>query len=81
LLEISSFLIHFELGFFLLLVILVLVFDSEELLESSILSIKEEVEYICVVYQTVSNFGNPCHKHLEKLLKDLVSRGLVNGIL
>ncbi len=34
------------------------VFDGEELLEDSIKSIREKVDYILVVFQTVSNFGN-----------------------
>ena len=31
-------------------------FDGEELLESSIKSIRKNVDYISVVYQTISNF-------------------------
>ena len=34
------------------------VFDGEELLESSIKSIRDNVDHISVVYQTISNFGN-----------------------
>jgi hypothetical protein len=56
-------------------------FDCEELLETSILSIKPNVDYICVVYQTISNFGNPCNPHLEEFLFDLKERGLVNDLL
>lgn len=48
-------------------------FDGQELLEPSIRAIKSEVDYVCVVYQTVSNFGNPAHPHLEKLLKVLLA--------
>lgn len=43
-------------------------FDGEELLESSIKSIRDNVDYISVVYQTVSNFGNPCSEDLVTLL-------------
>jgi hypothetical protein len=56
------------------------VFDGEELLESSINSIRENVDYVSVVYQTISNFGNPCDEGLVPLLKRLVSDGLVDEI-
>jgi hypothetical protein len=56
------------------------VFDGEELLESSINSIRDNVDYISVVYQTISNFGNPCDKNLVPLLEDLKSRGLVDEL-
>jgi len=50
-------------------------FDGEELLESSIKSIRKNVDYISVVYQTVSNFGNPCDEGLVPLLEELKSKG------
>ena len=56
------------------------VFDSEELLLHSISSIKPNVSYIAIVYQTVSNFGNPAHPMLEARLKHLVKLGLVNEL-
>ncbi|MDP2434243.1 MAG: zinc finger MYND domain-containing protein [archaeon] len=56
-------------------------FDGEELLESSIRVIRHCVEHVVVVYQTVSNFGNPCRKGLERLLQVLVDRGIVNEIV
>ncbi len=56
-------------------------FDAEELLEASILSIRENVEFICVVYQTVSNWGNTCSPHLPELLEDLRSRGLIDQLV
>ena len=34
------------------------VFDCEELLEQSIRSVRSVAQHVCVVYQTVSNFGN-----------------------
>ncbi len=55
-------------------------FDGEELLEPSIKSIRDNVDYISVVYQTVSNFGNPCDEGLVPLLEGLVSEGLVDEI-
>jgi hypothetical protein len=57
------------------------VFDGEELLEHSIRSIRGQVCYVCVVYQTVSNFGNPCHAGLEKKLRGLQDAGLVNELI
>lgn len=56
------------------------VFDGEELLESSINSIRNNVDYISVVYQTISNFGNPCDDGLVPLLEDLKNRGLVDEL-
>eukprot|EP01120_Amphizonella_sp_Union-15-10_P002576 TRINITY_DN12891_c0_g1_i1.p1 TRINITY_DN12891_c0_g1~~TRINITY_DN12891_c0_g1_i1.p1 ORF type:complete len:337 (-),score=56.28 TRINITY_DN12891_c0_g1_i1:4-1014(-) len=56
-------------------------FDCEELLETSILSIRPSVDYIVVVYQLISNFGNPCNPHLEEFLLDLVQKGLVEELV
>jgi hypothetical protein len=56
-------------------------FDSEELLEASILSIRNDVDYIVVVYQTISNFGNKASPHLEELLFDLKNRGLIDELV
>ena len=56
------------------------VFDGEELLEGSIKSIRDCVDYISVVYQTESNFGNPCSEGLESLLENLVNIGLVDKV-
>lgn len=56
------------------------IFDGEELLEGSIKSIRDSVDYISVVYQTESNFGNPCSEELLPLLNKLVSDGLVDEI-
>jgi hypothetical protein len=56
------------------------VFDGEELLKDSIRSIKPNVDYVAVVYQTVSNFGNPCHPKLEARLQHLVDIGLVDEL-
>eukprot|EP01121_Diplochlamys_sp_Union-15-3_P000135 TRINITY_DN10122_c0_g1_i1.p1 TRINITY_DN10122_c0_g1~~TRINITY_DN10122_c0_g1_i1.p1 ORF type:complete len:326 (+),score=18.81 TRINITY_DN10122_c0_g1_i1:63-1040(+) len=52
-----------------------------KLLETSILSIKDNVDYIVVVYQTISNFGHPASPHLEEFLNYLVHRGLVNELV
>ncbi len=57
------------------------VFDGEELLEASIAAIREEVDYISVVYQIVSNFGRPANKSLVPLLSDLKEKKLVDKIV
>ena len=59
----------------------VTVFDGQELLESSIEAIRSCVSYVCVVFQTVSNFGNDSHPRLKLLLDDLKTRGVVDELL
>jgi hypothetical protein len=56
------------------------VFDGEELLEGSIRCIRSEVDYISVVYQTVSNFGNHCSAELVPLLTKLKDEGLIDEL-
>lgn len=55
-------------------------FDGEELLEASIRSIRDSVDYISVVYQTVSNYGRAANKSLEPLLERLMKEGLIDEI-
>lgn len=47
------------------------VFDSEELLQNSIDCIRDFVEYVVVVYQEISNFGNYHRKDLYQFLKTI----------
>lgn len=54
--------------------------DSIELLRDSILSIKSSVDYISVIYQTVSNVGNNAVIDIEPTLNSLIEEGLVNKI-
>lgn len=56
------------------------IFDGEELLEGSIKQIRDQVDYISVVYQTTSNFGNPCNDELIPLLERLKNEGLVDEL-
>lgn len=56
------------------------VFDGEELLESSINQIRSEVDYISVVYQSISNYGNECSDKLIPTLKELKKSGLVDEL-
>ncbi len=53
------------------------VFDGEELLEESITKIRDSVDFICIVYQNTSNFGE-FREDLEPFLYDLKSRGLID---
>ena len=55
-------------------------FDGEELLESSIKSVRNSTDHINVIYQKISNWGEPCSKNLEDLLSDLVKRKLIDKI-
>ena len=55
-------------------------FDGEELLKDSIKSIRDEVDYISVVYQTISNFGNSCDEELVSLLEKLQSETLIDEL-
>lgn len=55
-------------------------FDGEELLEGSIKQIRNLVDYISVVYQTISNFGNTCNPELVPLLERLKSEGLIDEL-
>ncbi len=56
------------------------IFDGFELLEGSIKQIRQQIDYISVVYQTVSNFGNPCDPELLPLLERLKSEGLIDEL-
>jgi hypothetical protein len=57
------------------------VFDGEELLEASIRSIRSNVDYIVVVYQTISNFGQPCSPNLIPILENLRKNKLVEDLV
>ena len=54
-------------------------FNCEELLEASIRSIREAVDFVGISYQTISHYGN---KNLiaHKVAKDLLEKGLVDRI-
>jgi hypothetical protein len=56
-------------------------FDGEELLEKSINQIRNLVDYISVVYQITSNYGNPCDSELVPLLQKLQSQGLIDELV
>jgi hypothetical protein len=56
------------------------IFDGEELLESSIRSVRAEAAFVVVVYQTRSNFGElkPRRGSLARLMDVLARRGLID---
>ena len=55
-------------------------FDGEELLKYSIKYIRNSVDYISVVYQEVSNFGDKCTDELLPLLHRLNSAGQIDEL-
>lgn len=55
-------------------------FDGEELLRDSVLSIRESVDYISVVYQTISNHGNDCSPDLLDRLIGMQDEKLIDGL-
>ena len=56
------------------------VFDGFEHLENSIKQIRNKINFISVVYQKKSNFGNDADIKLEIELKELVSKKLIDCI-
>lgn len=57
------------------------VFDGEELLEYSLRSIRAQVDYINVVYQTKSWFGEPCSDNLLDVLKRCQEAHLIDELI
>jgi len=55
-------------------------FDCEELLEASIKCIRKNVNYINIIYQTISNYGNPASPELKDKLNKLKEKGLIDEI-
>lgn len=57
------------------------VWNGEELLESSLRSIRPMVDYINVVWQRLSWHGNEANPSLEKTLNDLLAKGLIDKLI
>ncbi len=57
------------------------VFDGEELLESSLMSIRDETDYINVVYQRTSWYGNPCSDTLLDVLNACKANNLIDELI
>ena len=53
-------------------------FDGEELLRDSILSIRDSVDFVSVVYQKESNYGNPYDPRVDEILDELINEKLVD---
>ena len=53
------------------------IFDGEELLHNSLENMRDMVDFICVVYQTKSNFGNK-NKDLKSKIIALQEKGLID---
>lgn len=56
-------------------------FDTEELLEASVKAIRSQVDYISVVYQTISNHGEKCSDGLMPTLTELHEKGLIEELI
>lgn len=56
------------------------VFDGEELLEGSIRSIRNQVDYVSVVYQDISNYGRKAAPSQLEVLNHLVKMGYINEL-
>lgn len=50
-------------------------------MEFSILAVKPCVDFVSVVYQKISNWGNRCSPHLEDFLEYLKKKGLVDELI
>ena len=57
------------------------VWDGEELLEASLKSVRKNCDYINIVWQKYSWYGEPCSENLEKFLNTLKEKGLVDEII
>jgi hypothetical protein len=53
--------------------------DSIELLEKSILSVRNVADYITVIYQDISNMGNQSEINLKELLTEYKDKSLINS--
>lgn len=56
-------------------------FDGEELLEASLNSVRSCADYINVVYQKTSYYGEPAAQGVEALLNRLKEQGLIDEII
>ncbi len=56
------------------------IFDGEEMLIYSLQNLRPMVDFICVVYQTTSNFGNT-NENLEPTLEKYKAMGLIDKMI
>ena len=57
-----------------------MVFDGEELLEFAIKSIRDQVDFVSVIWQNLSYFGNKSNLKLENTINKLKQDGLVDNV-
>lgn len=57
------------------------VYDGEELLPYSVKSIREQVDYINVVFQDVSNHGNSASSEAKEIIFDLYKNKYIDNLL
>lgn len=55
-------------------------FDGEELLEASLKSVRPEADYINIIYQTESYYGNKAKPDITEYLTSLKNKGLIDEI-
>lgn len=56
------------------------VFDGEEFLQKSIENIRSSVDFIGVIFQSISNYGNPCSPFIGEFLSSMKSSGLIDYV-
>jgi hypothetical protein len=56
-------------------------FDTEELIKASIIWIRNQVDYINIVYQTTSNTGKKCSEELLPILNKLFTEGFIDKLI
>lgn len=55
------------------------VFDGDEILPFAVSNLRSKADYIVVIYQTTSNYGNK-YLEVEKVVKELKDKGLIDEI-
>lgn len=58
-----------------------MVFDGEELLEYAIRSIRKSVDYVSVIYQKISYFGNISSPDQQSVLDSIKQKGLIDDLI
>ncbi len=56
-------------------------FDGEELIEASVRNIRQNVEYINVVYSPKSYYGYDGNPEIPNILRDLKNQGLIDEVI
>eukprot|EP00999_Lentomonas_sp_LEN2_P002661 NODE_537_length_1386_cov_79.791104_g502_i0.p1 GENE.NODE_537_length_1386_cov_79.791104_g502_i0~~NODE_537_length_1386_cov_79.791104_g502_i0.p1 ORF type:complete len:337 (-),score=48.38 NODE_537_length_1386_cov_79.791104_g502_i0:376-1299(-) len=56
-------------------------FDGEELLRACCVALRPHVDYLCVIFQRVSNFGAKCTKAATRTLEELQKEGIIDEVV